>query len=218
MPTLKQTKKFKIPIFLLYIFFIFTLGIAYAYLSSTLKINGIASIEGYLWPEGILPTIPEKTEEGSQFSDNFQSEYLEGTPISSNAQNRFENVQETYDVATSTYTITITKNYTFGQSFNADRESFNLNFTVQNMSNITWTNGNVTTDFNSNGNLLSNVSGTIDKTNLQPNETVTLNMQFTLTIYGSFLGVDYTDEIIYKINYLVDGEVKTTTVVISFVC
>lgn len=216
MPTLKQNKKFKHPLLLIYIFFLLTLGISYAYLNTTLRISGIATIDGYLWPEEILPTIPEKTENGSQFSDNFQSEYLEGDPISDTAQNRFENVEENYDIATSTYTITITKTYKFGQSFNPDRETFNLNFTIENLSNLTWENGEVTVESESSGNLLSNVSGNIDKTSLAPNDTATLNMQFTLTIYGQFI-VEYTDKITYRINYLVDGEIKTTTVIINFI-
>ena len=205
-------------ILILYFLFIITLGVSYAYFSTTLKINGIATVDGYVWPEGVLPTVPVKTEEGTQFSTDFQSEYLTGNNISSSSQSRFSSINETYDTATSTYTMTITKTYKFGQSFNKNRESFNLNFTIENYSNVTWTNGEVTNTYTSNGNLLSNVSGSIDKTTLAPNETATLNMTFTLVIYGSFNGTTYNDQITYKVNYLVDGEVKTITVIIDFVC
>lgn len=200
-----------------YFIFIILLGISYAYFSSTLKINGVASIDGYVWPEGILPTVPIKTEEGTQFSTEFKSEYLTGNNISSSSQSRFNSVNETYDTATSTYTMTITKTYKFGQSWNKNKESFNLNFTLENYSNVTWTNGEVTNTYTSNGDLLSNVSGTIDKTTLAPGESAVLNMQFTLVIYGSFGGTNYTDKITYKVNYLVDGEIKTITVIINFV-
>lgn len=200
-----------------YFIFIILLGISYAYFSSTLKINGVASIDGYVWPEGILPTVPIKTEEGTQFSTEFKSEYLTGNNISSSSQSRFNSVNETYDTATSTYTMTITKTYKFGQSWNKNKESFNLNFTLENYSNVTWTNGEVVNTYTSNGDLLSNVSGTIDKTTLAPGESAVLNMQFTLVIYGSFGGTNYTDKITYKVNYLVDGEIKTITVIINFV-
>lgn len=200
-----------------YFIFIILLGISYAYFSSTLKINGVASIDGYVWPEGILPTVPIKTEEGTQFSTEFKSEYLTGNNISSSSQSRFNSVNETYDTATSTYTMTITKTYKFGQSWNKNKESFNLNFTLENYSNVTWTNGEVANTYTSNGDLLSNVSGTIDKTTLAPGESAVLNMQFTLVIYGSFGGTNYTDKITYKVNYLVDGEIKTITVIINFV-
>lgn len=200
-----------------YFIFIILLGISYAYFSSTLKINGVASIDGYVWPEGILPTVPIKTEEGTQFSTKFKSEYLTGNNISSSSQSRFNSVNETYDTATSTYTMTITKTYKFGQSLNKNKESFNLNFTLENYSNVTWTNGEVANTYTSNGDLLSNVSGTIDKTTLAPGESSVLNMQFTLVIYGSFGGTNYTDKITYKVNYLVDGEIKTITVIINFV-
>lgn len=200
-----------------YFIFIILLGISYAYFSSTLKINGVASIDGYVWPEGILPTVPIKTEEGTQFSTEFQSEYLTGNNISSSSQSRFSSVNETYDTATSTYTMTITKTYKFGQSWNKNTERFNLNFTLENYSNVTWTNGEVANTYTSNGDLLSNVSGTIDKTTLAPGESAVLNMQFTLVIYGSFGGTNYTDKITYKVNYLVDGEIKTITVIINFV-
>ena len=200
-----------------YFIFIILLGISYAYFSSTLKINGVASIDGYVWPEGILPTVPIKTEEGTQFSTEFKSEYLTGNNISSSSQSRFNSVNETYDTATSTYTMTITKTYKFGQSWNKNKESFNLNFTLENYSNVTWTNGEVANTYTSNGDLLSNVSGTIDKTTLAPGESSVLNMQFTLVIYGSFGGTNYTDKITYKVNYLVDGEIKTITVIINFV-
>ena len=180
-----------------YFIFIILLGISYAYFSSTLKINGVASIDGYVWPEGILPTVPIKTEEGTQFSTEFKSEYLTGNNISSSSQSRFNSVNETYDTATSTYTMTITKTYKFGQSWNKNKESFNLNFTLENYSNVTWTNGEVANTYTSNGDLLSNVSGTIDKTTLAPGESAVLNMQFTLVIYGSFGGTNYTDKITY---------------------
>ena len=200
-----------------YFIFIILLGISYAYFSSTLKINGVASIDGYVWPEGILPTVPIKTEEGTQFSTEFKSEYLTGNNISSSSQSRFNSVNETYDTATSTYTMTITKTYKFGQSWNKNKESFNLNFTLENYSNVTWTNGEVANTYTSNGDLLSNFSVTIDKTTLAPGESAVLNMQFTLVIYGSFGGTNYTDKITYKVNYLVDGEIKTITVIINFV-
>ena len=38
-----------------------------------------------------------------------------------------------------------------------------------------------------------------------------------LTIYGQFIGVQYTDRITYNINYLVGEEIKTMVVIISFV-
>ena len=216
--TKKSAKRLPEVILLGYFIFIITLGISYAYFSTTLKINGVATVDGYVWPEGVLPTVPVKTEEGTQFSTDFQSEYLTGNNISSSSQSRFSSINETYDTATSTYTMTITKTYKFGQSFNKNRESFNLNFTIENYSNVTWTNGEVTNTYTSNGNLLSNVSGSIDKTTLAPNETATLNMTFTLVIYGSFNETTYNDQITYKVNYLVDGEVKTITVIIDFVC
>ncbi len=218
MPILKQPKKIKHPLLLLYTLFIISLGISYAYLSTTLRIEGIASIEGFTWPEEVLPALPEKPETGtgSQISDNFQSEYLQGDTIASNVQDRFENVEESYDIATSTYTLNITKSYKFGQMISRDTEDFNLNFTIKNLSNVTWENGEVSVDYESNGNLLSNVTGTIDKTTLAPNDTTTLNMKFTLVVYGQFI-VSYTDKITYKINYLVDGEIKTTTVILNFV-
>ena len=194
------------------------MSLSYAYFSSTLKINGVATIDGYIWPDGILPTVPVKTEEGTQFSTDFQSEYLTGNNISSSSQSRFSSVNETYDTATSTYTMTITKTYKLGQSWNKNTESFNLNFTIENYSNVTWTNGEVQNTYTSSGNLLSNVEGTLDKTTLSPGETATLNMTFTLVIYGAFGGTTYEDQITYKANYLVDGEVKTITVIINFVC
>lgn len=222
MPKLSQTKKcrknFSFFIILGYTIFVVILGVTYAYFSSTLRINGLVSIDGYVWPEGILPTVPVETDEGTQFSTSFQSDYLTGDNISSSAQGRFDNVNEEYDASTSTYHMTITKNYAFLQSFRPTTENFNLNFTIENYSTSVWTDGNVTNSYSSNGNLLSNVSGTIDKTTLAPNETVTLNMQFTLKIYGSFNGTSYTDQIIYKVNYTVDGEIRTTTVIIDFVC
>ena len=220
MPTLKPTKKFKMfsLVSLAYLIFIISLGISYAYLSSNLQITGVASIDGYVWPEGVLPTEPVETTEGTQFSTTFQSDYLTGNNISSSAQSRFQNVKESFDVATSTYRMQITKTYRFGQSFNPTTESFNLNFTIKNSSNETWTNGEVVSSYTSNGNLLSNVSGSIDKTTLGSTDTATLNMQFTLVIYGSFAGTVYNDQITYKINYLVGGEVRTTTVIIDFIC
>ena len=222
MQKLSQNKKFKPNIHIIvlgcYIVFVLSLGLSYAYLSTTLRITGVTSIDGYTWPEGVLPTVPVQTEEGTQFSTDFQSKYVSGNNISSNAQSRFDNVSENYDVATSTYTMMIKKNYKFGQSINPTTENFNLNFSIENYSNVTWTNGEVTNTIESNGNLLSNVSGTVDKKNLAPNDTATLNMKFTLKIYGSFVGTNYTDKITYKVNYLVDGEVKTITVIINFVC
>lgn len=220
MPTLKPTKKFKMfsLVSLAYLIFIISLGISYAYLSSNLQITGVASIDGYVWPEGVLPTEPVETTEGTQFSTTFQSDYLTGNNISSSAQSRFQNVKESFDVSTSTYRMQITKTYRFGQSFNPTTESFNLNFTIKNSSNETWTNGEVVSSYTSNGNLLSNVSGSIDKTTLGSTDTATLNMQFTLVIYGSFAGTRYNDQITYKINYLVGGEVRTTTVIIDFIC
>ena len=215
-------KKFKlnvnIVVFLGYFIFIILLGISYAYFNTTLRINGVASVDGYVWPEGILPTVPVKTENGTQFSTTFQSEYISGDNVSSSAQSRFQNVNETYDTATSTYTMTISKTYKFGQSWNTTTENFNLNYSILNYSNVTWTNGEVTNTAESNGSLLSNVSGTIDKTTLAPDDTATLNMKFTLKIYGSFAGTNYIDKITYKVNYLVDGEVKTITVIINFIC
>lgn len=202
----------------LYFVFVLALGVSYAYFSSTLRITGIASIDGYVWPEGVLPTVPVKTEDGTQFSTDFTSEYVSGNNISSSAQSRFDNVSEVYDTATSTYTMTIKKNYKFGQSWSTTTESFNLNFTIENYSSVTWTSGEVSNTYESNGNLLSGVSGTIDKTVLAPSETATLNMLFTLKIYGAFAGNSYTDKITYQVNYLVDGEVKTITVIINFVC
>lgn len=200
-----------------YFIFIILLGVSYAYFSTTLKINGVASIGGYVWPEGILPTVPIKTGDGTQFSTDFQSEYLTGNNISSSSQSRFSSINETYDTSTSTYTMTVTKTYKLGQSWNKNKENFNLNFTLENYSNVTWTSGEVTNTYTSNGNLLSNVSGTIDKTTLAPGENAILNMQFTLVIYGSFGGTNYTDQITYKVNYLVDGKIKTITVIINFV-
>ena len=78
MPTLKPTKKFKMfsLVSLAYLIFIISLGISYAYLSSNLQITGVASIDGYVWPEGVLPTEPVETTEGTQFSTTFQSDYL----------------------------------------------------------------------------------------------------------------------------------------------
>lgn len=201
-----------------YFIFIIILGISYAYFNTTLKINGVATIDGYVWPSGILPTVPVKTEDGTQFSTDFQSEYLTGNNISSSSQSRFSSIEETYDTATSTYIMTIKKTYKIGQSWNKNTENFNLNFTIENYSNITWSNGEVTNTYTSNGNLLSNVNGTIDKTTLAPKEIATLNMTFTLVIYGAFGGTSYTDQITYKVNYLVDGEIKTITVIINFVC
>lgn len=220
MPTLKPTKKFKMfsLVSLAYLIFIISLGISYAYLSSNLQITGVASIDGYVWPEGVLPTEPVETTEGTQFSTTFQSNYLTGNNISSSAQSRFRNIEESFDVSTSTYRMQITKTYRFGQSFNRTTESFNLNFTIKNSSNETWTNGEVVSSYTSNGNLLSNVSGSIDKTTLEAADTATLNMQFTLVIYGSFGGTVYNDQITYKINYLVGEEVRTTTVIINFIC
>lgn len=205
-------------ILMCYLLFVILLGISYAYFSTTLKINGIASIDGYVWPEGVLPTVPVKTDEGTQFSTDFKSEYLTGNNISSSSQSRFSSIEETYDTSTSTYNMTIKKTYKFGQSWNKNTENFNLNFTIENYSTVTWTNGEVTNTYTSNGNLLSNVNGTIDKTTLAPADTATLNMTFSLIIYGSFGGTTYTDQITYKVNYLVDGEVKTITVIINFVC
>lgn len=222
MQKLWQGKKFKhnkyTIILACYVIFIIILGVSYAYFNTTLRINGVASIDGYVWPSGILPTVPVKTEDGTQFSTTFQSEYISGDNVSSSAQSRFQDVNETYDTATSTYMMTITKTYKFGQSWNTTTENFNLNYSILNYSNVTWTNGEVSNTIESNGNLLSNVSGSIDKTTLAPDDTATLNMKFTLKIYGSFAGTSYTDKITYKVNYLVDGEVKTITVIINFIC
>ena len=222
MQKLWQDKKFKLSkgmlILFCYVIFIVVLGISYAYFNTTLRISGVASVDGYVWPEGILPTVPVKTEDGTQFSTSFKSEYVSGDNVSSSAQSRFQNVNETYDTATSTYTMTIKKTYKFGQSWNTTTENFNLNYSILNYSSVTWANGEVTNTAESNGNLLSNVSGSIDKTTLAPDDTATLNMKFTLKIYGGFAGTNYTDKITYKVNYLVDGEVKTIKVIINFVC
>ena len=222
MPKLLRDKKFKINFTTLILFgyfiFIITLGVSYAYFSTTLRITGVATVDGYVWPEGILPTVPVKTEDGTQFSTTFQSEYISGDNVSSSAQSRFSDVSESYDTSTSTYTMTIKKTYKFGQSWNTTTENFNLNYSILNYSSVTWTSGEVTNTYESNGSLLSNVSGTIDKATLAPDDTATLNMKFTLKIYGSFAGTSYTDKITYKVNYLVDGEVKAITVIINFVC
>ena len=222
MQKLWQGKKFKpsklMIIFACYVVFTIILGVSYAYFNTTLRINGVASVDGYVWPEGILPTVPVKTEDGTQFSTTFQSEYISGDNVSSSAQSRFSDVSESYDTSTSTYTMTIKKTYKFGQSWNTTTENFNLNYSILNYSSVTWTSGEVTNTYESNGSLLSNVSGTIDKATLAPDDTATLNMKFTLKIYGSFAGTSYTDKITYKVNYLVDGEVKAITVIINFVC
>ena len=88
---------------------------------------------------------------------------------------------------------------------------------MKNMSNVTWESGEVITTFESSGNLLEDVSGSIDKATVGSGEMVTLNMKFTLTIYGQFIGVQYADRITYNINYLVGEEIKTMVVIISFV-
>ena len=140
MPKLLRDKKFKINFTTLILFgyfiFIITLGVSYAYFSTTLRITGVATVDGYVWPEGILPTVPVKTEDGTQFSTTFQSEYISGDNVSSSAQSRFSDVSESYDTSTSTYTMTIKKTYKFGQSWNTTTENFNLNYSILNYSNI----------------------------------------------------------------------------------
>lgn len=215
MPILKQPKKSKNIILSLYIIFILILGISYAFFSDNLTITGITSIDGYVWPEEVLPALPEQTENGVNFNEDFKSEYIEGNAI--NNQNRFENINESYDVATSTYTLNITKTYVMGQLINPKRENFNLNFKIKNLSNITWENGNTTYEIDSWSNLIDNVNISIDKTSLAPNDTATLNMQFRLTIYGKFGVVEYNDVLTIKVNYTVDGEIKTTTVILNFI-
>ena len=42
-------------------------------------------------------------------------------------------------------------------------------------------------------------------------------MSFSLTICGKNKGTLYNEEITYQINYLVNNEVRTTTVIIKFV-
>ena len=104
-----------------------------------------------------------------------------------------------------------------GQLINPKRENFNLNFKIKNLSNITWENGNTTYEIDSWSNLIDNVNISIDKTSLAPNDTATLNMQFRLTIYGKFGVVEYNDVLTIKVNYTVDGEIKTTTVILNFI-
>ena len=137
-PIKKSLKTLPQVIVLGYFLFIILLGISYSYFSTTLKINGVATLVQEEWPDGILPAEPVKPETGtgSQISRSFQSEYLTGTEISSTAQAKFGSVTETYDTASSTYTINITKTATNG---NAARpiENFNLNFQIQNTSNVT---------------------------------------------------------------------------------
>ena len=57
MQKLWQGKKFKFSklaiIFVGYVVFIVVLGISYAYFNTTLRISGVASVDGYVWPEGI---------------------------------------------------------------------------------------------------------------------------------------------------------------------
>ena len=215
MPILKQHKKSRNVILSLYILFIIILGISYAYYSETLSVTGVASIDGYVWPENILPALPEQTENGVNFNESFKSEYIEGNAISN--QNRFENINESYDVATSTYKLNITKTYVIEQLVNPKRENFNLNFKIKNLSNLTWENGNTTYEIDSWSNLIDNVNISIDKTSLAPNDIATLNMQFRLTIYGKFGIVEYNDVLTIKANYTVDGQTKTTTVIIDFI-
>ena len=162
MPILKQHKKSRNVILSLYILFIIILGISYAYYSETLSVTGVASIDGYVWPENILPALPEQTENGVNFNESFKSEYIEGNAISN--QNRFENINESYDVATSTYKLNITKTYVIGQLVSPKRENFNLNFKIKNLSNLTWENGNTTYEIDSWSNLIDNVNISIDKT------------------------------------------------------
>ncbi|MCI6266753.1 MAG: hypothetical protein MR598_07920 [Erysipelotrichaceae bacterium] len=183
-----------------------------------MKISGIASIEEAEWPEGVLPTEPVTPESGtgSQISSSFQSEYLTGNSVSSTAQAKFSSVTETYDTASSTYTINITKTATNGNSAKPT-EIFNLNFQIKNISNVTWTSGEVTNTYTSNGNFLSDVVGIIDNTTIAPGEIATLNMSFSLIICGKNKGTLYNEEITYKINYLVNNEVRTTTVILKFI-
>lgn len=57
----------------------------------------------------------------------------------------------------------------------------------------------------------------MDNTTLAPGEVATLNMSFSLTICGKNKGTLYNEEITYKVNYLVNNEVRTTTVILKFV-
>lgn len=91
-----------------------------------------------------------------------------------------------------------------------------MDFQIQNGSNVTWTSGEVTNTYSSNGNFLSNVTGEIDKTTLASGDTATLNMQFTLVICGKNKGTLYNEKITYTVNYLVGNEVRSFTVVINF--
>lgn len=91
-----------------------------------------------------------------------------------------------------------------------------MTFQIENSSNVTWTNGEVSNTYTSNGNFLSNVNGTIDKTTLESNGVATLTMSFTLVICGKNKGTLYNEEITYKVNYLVGSETRTFTIILKF--
>lgn len=196
-----------------YIALIFLLGISYAYLSTSLQINGIVSIESKQWPAGILPVEPTLPSNGASISNTFQSKYLSGTSISSNAMTKISTVTETYDVDNATYRLSINKT---GGGNTYITENFNLNFTIKNVSQVTWENGTVESSYTAtNTDVVRNLSGTLDKTTLAPTEETTLNMTFTLDIYNKFKGTVYKEEITYKVNFLVGTETRTATIIIT---
>ena len=140
---------------------------------------------------------------------------MSGNAISSTAQNKFSTVTENYDTASSTYTLNVTKTATNGNAAKPT-ENFSLTFQIENSSNVTWINGEVSNTYTSNGNFLSNVSGTIDKTTLESGGFAILTMSFTLIICGKNKGTLYNEEITYKVNYLVGSEIRTFTIILKF--